>query len=386
MADEPFTIRTLDRHCNNGVCHCDWRLSIQDCEESLSMWSSSSGLSLLFNRIYVKGHMLWNSSGNQHSGWLRPKPIEVRLLSSVILVADVLSTNWVARSYLYEIPWDFGLAGITIYLIGIAQTISQASRQSISGWLPPPLIVDIIGSTAVIFPFITSLAFPITAGALAESNLPLAEVFVRLTYIAWSFWTSVIGAAVFFTGTRLVRILQAYHKQSRSNRNYAAVQAGIYKIYLMIGLSSICLWGILWQYLGGITSLGLIISVFVNPTTRNKNAALKSKSSTGTNNEGTFGTGATSTVPDQHYDGGFEGSTIHAMTVTIQNDNEAILNAIERNNNKNRSSSWIILDDGKQSRKSKKFRSYFNINRIPVRRASDESSQMELTMTYNDDR
>ncbi|KAI7858371.1 hypothetical protein BDC45DRAFT_498198 [Circinella umbellata] len=364
--------------------------------------------------------MLWNSSGNQHSGWLRPKPIEglllfivlfniLRLLSSVILVADVLSTNWVARSYLFEIPWDFGLAGITIYLIGIAQTISQS--HSVSGWLPPPLIVDIIGTTAVIFPFITSLAFPITAGALAESNLPLAEVFVRLTYIAWSFWTSVIGTAVFFTGIRLVRILRAYHKQSRSNRNHAAVQAGIYKIYFMIGLFSICLWGfaiflllysilrnqimsntaasiflsVLWQYLGGITSLGLYISVLVNPTARKKNEALKSKSSTGTNNEGTSGTGATSTVPDQHYGGGFEGSTIHAMSVTIQNDNEAILNAIERNNNKNRSSSWIILDEGKQSHKSKKIGSFFNINRLPARRASDESSQMELTMAYNDD-
>ena len=105
------------------------------------------------------------------------------------------------------------------------------------------MIVDIVGTTAVLFPFITSLAFPITAGALAESNLPLAEVFVRLTYIAWSFWTGTVGAAVFFTGIRLVRILRAYHKQSRGNRNYAAVQAGIYKINLMIGLCSACLLG-----------------------------------------------------------------------------------------------------------------------------------------------
>ena len=124
-----------------------------------------------------------------------------------------------------------------------------------------------------------------------------------------------------------------------------------------------------------------------SPATKNKNAALKSKSSSSeTNNDGTFGTGAISTAPDQHYGDGFESSTIHGMSVTIQNDNEAILNAIDQNNNSNRVPSRTILDDGKQSRRSEKLGSFFNINRIPVRRASDASSQMELTMTYHDDR
>ena len=77
---------------------------------------------------------------------------------------------------------------------------------------------------------------------------------------------------------------------------------------------------------------------------------------------------------------------MHAMSVTIQNDNDAILDAIEQNNNKNRLPSQMVLGDGKQSHRSKKLGSYFNINKIPVRRASDESSQMELTMTYHNDR
>ena len=31
--------RTLPRHCNDGgVCHCDWRLTIYDCEEANAMY------------------------------------------------------------------------------------------------------------------------------------------------------------------------------------------------------------------------------------------------------------------------------------------------------------------------------------------------------------
>ena len=57
MADEPFKIRTLDRHCYDGVCHCDWRLSIQNCEESLPMWYINivniviSGLAILLGKV-----------------------------------------------------------------------------------------------------------------------------------------------------------------------------------------------------------------------------------------------------------------------------------------------------------------------------------------------
>lgn len=30
--------RTLTMHCVDGVCHCDWRLTIYDCAEANAMW------------------------------------------------------------------------------------------------------------------------------------------------------------------------------------------------------------------------------------------------------------------------------------------------------------------------------------------------------------
>ncbi|KAI8149713.1 hypothetical protein BJV82DRAFT_589027 [Fennellomyces sp. T-0311] len=39
MADDPsVSLPALDRVCADGVCHCDWRITLQDCEESIAMW------------------------------------------------------------------------------------------------------------------------------------------------------------------------------------------------------------------------------------------------------------------------------------------------------------------------------------------------------------
>ncbi|KAI8138693.1 hypothetical protein BJV82DRAFT_630195 [Fennellomyces sp. T-0311] len=311
----------------------------------------------------------------------------LRLLSSAVLLVDLAPGNWIARSYIFEIPWDFGLGGITIYLIGIAQTISQSS--SVSGWLPSPLVVDIVGSAALILPFISSLAITITAGALAQVNLPVSEAMIRLTYVAWFLWTALIGSAVFYAGYRLVRILHVHHMKFRNDPHYNAVKAGIYKIQMMVATFVICLYGfatflllyailrdpimtnttvnvalsVPWTFLGGVTTLIAQVSVIVSPKVRS-NAALRSK--TGNSTGGTT-TGST-TIPDQNLQGG---STIGAVTTTFQNDNDAILNAIKENDQQ-----WIPHD---QARKSKKYEPHFFIKRMSSRRPSNASSQLELT-------
>ena len=43
MGDE-LSVRTLEYHCyTDGTCHCDWRLTLQDCEESGAMWGVNIG-------------------------------------------------------------------------------------------------------------------------------------------------------------------------------------------------------------------------------------------------------------------------------------------------------------------------------------------------------
>jgi hypothetical protein len=37
MSVENSYIDTLERICVNGVCHCDWRLTLRDCVEAKAM-------------------------------------------------------------------------------------------------------------------------------------------------------------------------------------------------------------------------------------------------------------------------------------------------------------------------------------------------------------
>ncbi|KAI8138692.1 hypothetical protein BJV82DRAFT_286508 [Fennellomyces sp. T-0311] len=345
----------------------------------------------------VKGHTLWNPAASV-GGILRPKPIDcmvvffilfntLRLLTSVVLIEDIAPNNWIARSFIFEFPWDVGLAGLTLYLIGIAQTISQS--HSVRGWLPSPVVIDIVGFSMLLVPIIIGIPLTIAAGALAERNLFAAEILVRVNYTAWFLWTGAFGAAVLYAALRLVSILKEHHKGSRHSQSYAAVEAGIYKIQSMAFIFTVSLWcfalflllfgilrdqimrnkvvsiilGIFWTQLAQLSTLCVQILILCNPKFK-RNPALRSKSSSG----GTTDETTSSTRPDQN----FGGSTIYAVTATFQDDDEAILNAIKEN------PSYNPYFPSSSSR-NKSNTNFFNNS--SKRRGSDSSysSQVELT-------
>ncbi|KAI9498116.1 hypothetical protein BDB00DRAFT_950538 [Zychaea mexicana] len=310
-------------------------------------------------------------------------------------MTDAVPDNWIARSLFWEIPWSFGLGGITVYLVGIAQTISQSS--SAAGWLPSPLIVDITGFIALFGPLICGVSFAIGAGAAAENNLiGTAETLIRVSYMLWFVWVASIGGAVLYASIRLVRVLESHHRKFRQGGSFATVISGIYRIQLMAASFIICLWtfaailllycalrdqimanivgsifiGATWSILGSFTTLIALISVLVSPNMRN-NPALRSNNLTnGTSNY------TTSTHPDPR---GYGDSTIGAMTATSQDDTEAILYAIEANG---REEQWNSQQG--QLNKSKKPWNNFLSASTPSRRGSNASSQLELT-SYEQD-
>jgi hypothetical protein len=155
------TFRSLGLHCYDDICHCDWRITLYGCIESdatrivniinisisglvsiigidrknqtgavkqkqrIIVEISSIGLGLLYQRIILNGHTIMDHSPKK--GLLRPKPIDsmifiltifniseysvnwptfimfnlfliVRLISSAILVTDVVPDNMIFRS------------------------------------------------------------------------------------------------------------------------------------------------------------------------------------------------------------------------------------------------------------------------------------------------
>ncbi|KAI9245207.1 hypothetical protein BDA99DRAFT_528255 [Phascolomyces articulosus] len=419
MADDPSAnIRTFTHHCFNGICHCDWRITLQDCEESTAMYyvniiniivsalCAILGIGLLIHRVGMKGHTIWSPAG-VGNGILRPKPVDcsliffvlfgiLRMITSLVLVTNVGAGNLLGRSVLYELPWSIGLGGITIYLLGVSQAIAQSN--STSGWLPSPAVMDIAGFMTMILPALVGISMTIAAGVMIDKDSYTAELLIRINYGIWFLWTGGVGNAVFFAGVRLVRILKSHHRKLRQGSNDAAVKAGIMKIQVAIAGFAICLWifalvlllygslrdlimrntvgsiflGVGWSLTASITVLVMELSIIFSPNT-SKNAALRSKKST----EGSTGIDSSSmysTQPDREIGAG---STMGAFTATFQNDDEAIMNALKENSQT--VSQGFSPKGFRQSIKQSKNNFFSFSGRHSKRRLSNASSQMELT-------
>lgn len=194
---------TFWRFCEGDVCNIDWRLTLVNGQETHALrivniinvaWSSVlliGGIGLLVHRIGFKGHRLWEQQDN---GRVRPKPIEamlaflmmftiLRIIDSLVLLTDAGSDNIIFRSFLYEIPWQFGFAGFSVYLIGIATTLAQSHQAISTGWLPSARQVDILAIFLVCSPFVTNNICSIGAGIAAQNHhYYAADIFTRTLY------------------------------------------------------------------------------------------------------------------------------------------------------------------------------------------------------------
>lgn len=193
---------TFVRFCDDSTCHIDWRLSLIGGIESHALtvvnivnlaWSSVllvCGISLLFYRIFFKGHRIWEQQDN---GRVRPKPIEsmltllmmfnlLRIIDAIILLQDI-SPNIIVRSFLFEVAWQFGFAAFAVYLIGIATTLAQSHQAISTGWLPSSRQVDFLAVFLIIAPFVTNNICSILAGVYAQQgNYYVADIMTRMLY------------------------------------------------------------------------------------------------------------------------------------------------------------------------------------------------------------
>ncbi|KAI9307365.1 hypothetical protein BJ944DRAFT_197765 [Cunninghamella echinulata] len=302
----------------NGEYHCDWRLILYGCEEekgayiinminiAISGLAILIGTAILTDRMIIKGHRLFEFGSAK--GWLRPMPIDcmlffltifniLRLITSVLLITNTARNNWIARSFTYEIAWQFGYGSFALYLIGIAQTLADSHKAISSGWLPSPKTVDFIGGTFFFAPFLLNNVCSLATGILAKSNIPVAIIFIRILYILWFIHCGSLGTAVLLAGWRLIRILNQhlakFHHSGSGERRATSIQNGIFKIKAVVIIIAICLYlfatflllygalrdqimtstvgslilsGI-WNWLGALTTLAAQAAILFNPPT-----------------------------------------------------------------------------------------------------------------------
>ncbi|KAI8877241.1 hypothetical protein K501DRAFT_278632 [Backusella circina FSU 941] len=178
---------SLERHCYDGVCHCDWRLTLYNCIESQAI-----------RNIYIA-------------------TIIISVLVSVVVFCSAL-----------------GIRLLEFYIVSHRHCTNfigertQESHKSISkSWLPSPRTVDIIGLTLLCSPFFTNNTLSLTAGIVAKSKPKVAAC---------------VTTAVLYCGSRLIQTLNKHLKKfNPTGERYKKVKSGLFKIYSIMSLIAACL-------------------------------------------------------------------------------------------------------------------------------------------------
>ncbi|KAM3586790.1 hypothetical protein VKS41_001847 [Umbelopsis sp. WA50703] len=169
----------------------------------------------------------------------------VRVIDSIVLLTDVAS-NLIVRSFLFELPWQFGFAAFAVYLIGIATTLAQSHQAISTGWLPSSRQVDILAVFLIFAPFVTNNICSITAGVYAQQGrYYIADVITRMLYAFWSVYCMTLTAAVLYSGLRLVKIMgfhiRKFATSSQSSTRMDAIRNGRSKIVIIMLAIVFCL-------------------------------------------------------------------------------------------------------------------------------------------------
>ncbi|CAO3634815.1 unnamed protein product [Cunninghamella echinulata] len=276
-------VHTVTHQCINNVCYCDWQLHIYGCVYSdglriiyiaTAIFSALVGslcFGIFFHRWLWKGHKLFDIHSKSI---LKPKPIDclmfflgvfnlLRLINGIILVLDVSPNNILARSFMFEFPWQFGFGSCALYLLGIAQTLADSHKSTAKEWLPSTKIVDRVGLLILLAPFILNNICTFVTGILAytPSKIYLSEIFIRVLYIFWFLHCGILSIILVVLGARLLKILRRnMHNFKTSGDKAKAIQGGMFKIKGLV----ICI----VVTLGGFSIFCLIYAIIRNTIIR----------------------------------------------------------------------------------------------------------------------
>ncbi|ORX53187.1 hypothetical protein DM01DRAFT_1383795 [Hesseltinella vesiculosa] len=262
--DDGATENAFWRPCPNGVCYCDYRLTIRGCTTTdelriltivAAAWSGAciaAVLTWLYHRVAIRGQLVFE----MHGWFPRPKPIEslmffalffniARLIHSCILLTD--QAPWpVFRLIVYDLGWQCGFAAFSCYFFGVAHTLAASSKTIYNAWIRNPERVDVLCVVFITIPFILPTIFNILTGVNAsQGNNDSAIFFTKVNYYIWMCLAIFLGIFVFFAGVRLVKLLTS-HMVTKANQrvNIMKIKAGATKVKLTVFFGCVCIWGL----------------------------------------------------------------------------------------------------------------------------------------------
>lgn len=254
---------TFWRVCDNfGICHCDWRYTIYDCEETeiakilylitaiISGILSVVAVMILYFRLNYRNQKIFEI----RNGFPRPKPIEsmglfgiifnvLQMIHAIFMLTDIIPSP-VFRSFLFDFPFQFGYCCFACYLFGVAYTLSESSRIIYSTWVKSHTMVNILCLITMTFPFMTNTACAVAAGIYAaRGDNAMASKLTMAQYYFWGLYCGYLGSLLLFAGVRLIRLLDKHLlMQSDMRININKVKTGALKVKIIVLVGTSCLW------------------------------------------------------------------------------------------------------------------------------------------------
>ncbi|CAO3577926.1 unnamed protein product [Absidia cylindrospora] len=235
---------------NQNQCHCDYRVTLQDCEEHVAYlyinyvslaWSSLSCILILGVigwRVGYRGQKIIE----MHGFFPRPKPIEslglfgglsnfARMIHSILLVTDAARFP-TFRLLVFDFAWQLGFTAFTCYLVGVSHTLAVSNQTIYKAWVRSPAFVDGFCVVTILLPFVVPTIFNVLSGVYGtQGKMDLAEKYTAINYYCWGAFAFLLTILIMFAGIRLVNLLNE-HLSSQLNRhnNMAKIKTGALKV------------------------------------------------------------------------------------------------------------------------------------------------------------
>ncbi|GBB84655.1 hypothetical protein RclHR1_11220004 [Rhizophagus clarus] len=228
---------------NPENCHCDFRINLRYCKGEqiyiiatwiLVIYSILIGcisMYFLYHQIFIVGQSLFFPPSKLR-GVLRPRPQEtfhlicfscnlLQIIHLLFKLFDGYQNTLHAELYL-DIPRLVSYALATLYPISIIHSTPNVDPSTTAAirWTPNKYLIDIVGFSLMICPFISNIPLAIYTGHYADINeIEKANFFFKIHYIMWSFWTFVYLITLIIFWYKLITILNNHIKLINNRRD-----------------------------------------------------------------------------------------------------------------------------------------------------------------------
>ncbi|KAI8336359.1 hypothetical protein BC941DRAFT_428999 [Chlamydoabsidia padenii] len=263
MNSYPPNVSTHWRPCVDGICYCDWRLTITNCYDekllryinivilALTVPVIIIGIGLLYHRLVNLKQVIFEYRNN----FLRPRAMEsilffmvlhniLRLVQAISVVTDT-AQNIIFRQFIFEFSFEMGYTTLGVYLFGIVHALRESDRVIFDQWMYSPLFADILCTSIIVSPYITNTICSLGAGISGYMGLmDQANAFTQALYTVWTAHCVVICSLTILAAYRLLNILNAHIKrkeETNTNIDVSKVKLGASKVKIIASTSSICM-------------------------------------------------------------------------------------------------------------------------------------------------